>query len=262
MSSCRKQHDIPNEYSDYTYALSSCQASNAPYTIIFEDDIILADGWMAKTLKALADLDNGSAGQNNWIYLRLFYTETALGWSSSDFAYRNMPFIIGTVMLLAFAFIMTIRRSRFSSYLDPLTTAAICLICVPSFIALVYMTGKSAVMPLRGVVKMNSNGCCTQGLVFPQSQVDGLVDYLSLRERGQTDSMIEEYADESHLNRYALAPQQLQHVGLQSSRDNIEINARSTWAFWFEENDPVVLRREHKKLLLDSKVAAMLERHG
>lgn len=215
---------------------------------------------MAKTLKALADIDQKPT---NWIYLRLFYTETALGWSSSDFAYRNMPAIFALSILLALAFMLIIRRSLFVfTYLDCPSIGVICFISVPAFVALTYMTGKYTLMPLRGVVEMNSNGCCTQGLVFPQNQVSGLLEYFRKREHGQTDSLIEEYADQSHLTRYALAPQQLQHVGLQSSRDNDEINTKSTWAFWFEENDPAVLRREHEAMLRDRDVAAMLDKHG
>ena len=214
---------------------------------------------MAKAVKAIATI-NKTAKINNWIYLRLFYTETSLGWSSSDFAYRNMPIIFILAILLALAIMSTIRRSKLvSHYLDNCTIAVICLVCVPGIIALIYMTGKYTLMPLRGVVEMNSNGCCTQGLVFPQSQVDGLLAYLQKREHGQTDSMIEEYAEQSRLTRYALAPQQLQHVGLQSSRDNDEITTKSTWAFWFEENNPALLRKEHEELLRDKDVVAMLD---
>jgi hypothetical protein len=49
------------------------------------------------------------------------------------------------------------------------------------------------------------------------------------------------------LDWYALAPQAVQHVGLHSSRDNIEINARSIWAFWFEMNEVERLKMEHEK---------------
>ncbi|WEW58064.1 hypothetical protein PRK78_003531 [Emydomyces testavorans] len=249
---------------DYIYALASCQASNAPYTVVFEDDIILADGWMANTLKALIDIKrNPLVVNDSWIYLRLFYTETALGWTSSDFLYSNMPFVFGLGMLFAFTSLMAVRRFRFChSYLDFPTISVICLICVPAFTALVYMVGKYSLMPLRGVVEMNAFGCCTQGLVFPKQQVDGLIGYLRERGHGQTDSMIEEYAKQAHLTRYALAPQQLQHVGLKSSRDNTELNTQSTWAFWFEENDATVLRREHEKLLRDGEVRRLLDRHG
>jgi hypothetical protein len=68
-----------------------------------------------------------------------------------------------------------------------------------------------------------------------------------MKKHGQTDSMIEEYADINGLDRYALFPQAVQHVGLQSSRDNLAINSQSTWAFSFEANDPGKLRREHEQ---------------
>ena len=95
---------------------------------------------------------------------------------------------------------------------------------------------------------MDKYGCCTQALVFPRAQVPDLVANLTRRKSGQTDTMIEEYADESRLGRYALAPQVVQHVGLVSSRDNSEINTKSTWAFWFEASDAKQLQIEHEEL--------------
>jgi hypothetical protein len=72
------------------------------------------------------------------------------------------------------------------------------------------------------------------------------------RKIGQTDSIIEEYADHTGLTRLAFAPQQMQHVGLRSSRENLEINTQSTWAFWFEENDAEKLKIEHERLIAAS----------
>ncbi|KAF3483116.1 uncharacterized protein GIQ15_02440 [Arthroderma uncinatum] len=248
---------------DYVYALSSCQQSNAPYTVVFEDDIIIADGWMAKTLKALSDIKRMPSDKRPWIYLRLFYTETALGWESSDFAYRNMPLVFAAGMLLAFAFLTAIRRIRpCRASLDVPTILAICVICVPAFIALIYMTGKYSLSPLHGVVEINPYGCCTQGMVFPRDQVNPLIDYLRGRGHGQTDTMIEEYAEEKKLTRYALVPQQLQHVGLKSSRDNTELNAQSTWAFYFELNKPKLLRKEHDEILQNKEIGQLLDKHG
>ena len=246
--------------SDYIYALRACQEVNAPYTIIFEDDIILATGWFSKTLKALSDISQrNQQPRDPWIYLRLFYTETSLGWSDSDMAYRNMPLIFGLLMLSTFSSLSMLRHTRFQRlHLDTLSIVVISMICVPAFTALVYMAGKYNVMPLHGVVEMNQYGCCTQGLVFPKESVDDLIEFLSARGHGQTDSMIEEYADQTQLTRYALAPPQLQHVGLKSSRNNLDINTQSTWAFWFETNDPAKLRREHATLLEDYDVERML----
>lgn len=115
-----------------------------------------------------------------------------------------------------------------------------------------------SLMPLKGVVEMNTYGCCTQGLVFPREQVDGLITFLKDIKTGQTDFIIEEYADMARFTQYALVPQQLQHVGLKSSRDNLEIYTGSTWAFWFEENDPAKLKREHEDFLQHPDIQRML----
>ncbi|OAL72702.1 hypothetical protein A7D00_2475 [Trichophyton violaceum] len=145
-----------------------------------------------------------------------------------------MPLVFATAMLFTFSCLAVVRRLRsYRSLIDFPTTLAISVICVPAFIALMYMIGKYSLFPLHGVAEIAPYGCCTQGMVFPRDQVDGLRAYLQKRGHGHTDTMIEEYAEESKLTRYALIPQQLQHVGLKSSRDNTELNAQSTWAFYF-----------------------------
>ncbi|KAL4746144.1 hypothetical protein BDW72DRAFT_207590 [Aspergillus terricola var. indicus] len=257
---------------DYIYALRTCQGINAPYTLVFEDDIILATGWLARMLKSLVEIskreagtdeDHSHAGENQkpWLYLRLFYTETALGWSSADFAYRHMLLIFLTLTASSFTALHFLQRSpRFQPlHLDTLSILVISLLCIPAFTALAYMVGKYNLMLLRGVVQMNKSGCCTQALLFPVQQVDGLIGFLEDRGHGQTDSLIEEYADLNGLNRYAVAPLLLQHVGLKSSRDNTEVNTQSTWSFWFETNEPEALRREHTELLGDADVQRILE---
>lgn len=72
--------------------------------------------------------------------------------------------------------------------------------------------------------------------------------------------MIEEYATKTGLRRFALAPPQLQHVGLHSSRKMAEIDTQSVWAVWFEANDAKQLRKEHAKILNDGKIDALLSR--
>lgn len=182
-----------------------------------------------------------------------------MSWSSSDFAYRNMIFIFLVVQLAVFAGLMLRRRlASGHPYLDYPKIGVICLLSVPSFMGLTYMTGKYSLMPLKGVVEMNTYGCCIQGLVFPREQVDGLITFLKDIKTGQTDFIIEEYADMARFTQYALVPQQLQHVGLKSSRDNLEIYTGSTWAFWFEENDPAKLKREHEDFLQHPDIQRML----
>ncbi|KAJ5483215.1 hypothetical protein N7530_002461 [Penicillium desertorum] len=240
---------------DYIYLLNRCLETGAPYILVLEDDVIFADGWLVKTLNGLYTLSHGRTARNgSWIYLRLFFTETSLAWSTSDFWYRNMLLAFGFVIGSGYALLLAVRRYWPSTrgFLNNWTVAAICLVVAPAFTGLVYMIGKYSLFPLQGVVEMNGHGCCTQGLVFPREQVPALVARLQEKKSGQTDSLIEEYAIDSGLTRLALAPQQLQHVGLQSSRDNLEINTQSTWAFWFEENDASELNIEHKRLIAAS----------
>lgn len=106
---------------------------------------------------------------------------------------------------------------------------------------------------------MNEHGCCTQALVFPRTQVPSLIEFLRARKRGQTDLMIEDYAASTGLQRFALAPQLVQHVGLSSSRGMEEVHTRSVWAFWFEASDGERLRREHEELLEGERGRELLE---
>lgn len=96
---------------------------------------------MVKTLKALSDISYRST-QNPWIDLRLFYTETLMSWSLSDFAYRNMIFIFLVVQLAVFAGFMLRRRLAYGHpYLHYPIIGVICLLSVPSSLGLTYMAG-------------------------------------------------------------------------------------------------------------------------
>lgn len=237
--------------SDYIYVVEKClNETDAPYIAIFEDDIIFADGWLVKTLHALEDAQIQAS--SSWIYLRLFYTETSLGWQASEdfwFGHQLLTFslVMSGVLLLLLIGKWCLRP--LDRRLDIFAIIVLVFIATPAFTALVFMMGKYNLNPLSGVERMDKYGCCTQALVFPRSQTEGLLNYLRRRGSGQTDSLIEEYADEEGYERYALAPQVVQHVGLISSRNNLAINAKSTWAFWFETQNPLKLREEHDRLV-------------
>ena len=223
-------------------------ATSAPYIAIFEDDIIFARHWLRRTLHALTTLSttppplarsilpSDAHTPLPWLYLRLFYTETSLMWQPTDFWYAHLPLALLLTSTLSLAALLALRRllPQTRPHLDAPALAVLAALTLPAFTALLYMIGPYSLRPLRGVVKMNRYGCCTQGLVFPRDAVPPLLRYLEERGHGQTDSLIEEFADRDGWDRFALAPQVLQHVGLVSSRGNEVVNARSTWAFGFE----------------------------
>ncbi|KAF7918182.1 uncharacterized protein EAE98_009794 [Botrytis deweyae] len=239
---------------DYVYALSRCYDTHAPYIAIMEDDIVFAHDWFQRTISGLNKIESLSQSPGdkfyNWIYLRLFYTETFQSWSEEvDFWYRHRYFLLFfaaplcTITALIFIRSKIGEKRKTGGWLDNWTIFVIGVVVVPAFITLGFMVGKHNLpwWEFRGkdVVKMNSGGCCTQAMVFPREQVDGLRSYLTGRGSGQTDLMIEDYAENEGMERLALGKQVVQHVGVKSSRGDNQINAMSTWAFHFEEYDKV-----------------------
>lgn len=270
--------------SDYVYALSQClDNTTAPFIAVFEDDIIFADGWMTRSLLALQEIKKHYSSLQPWLYLRLFYTETALQWEANhDYWYSHLSLTFAVTSSIVAALLIALRLSlpyKLRAHLDTGSIVVLSLVTTPALTALAFLVGKYSIwvplqnpgsplvflgsiggrrgagpvslapFPLRqaGLVLMNKYGCCTQAMIFPRALVPGLISYLRDRHDGQTDTMIEEYANLEKFNRFALSPQLVQHVGLDSSRGNSLLNAQSTWAFWFEKNDPRELKRKHDR---------------
>ena len=103
-------------------------------------------------------------------------------------------------------------------------------------------------MPLDGVERMDSKACCTQALIFARSQLPSLTAMLRDDKHGQTDLIIEKWANAEKLPRYALAPQVVQHVGLVSTRGMRKKFTQQTWAYGFEAYDAAKLKQEHSAL--------------
>jgi hypothetical protein len=277
---------------DYLYMLERClDETSAPFVAVFEDDLVFAGDWMARTMRGLqhlvrtypprpppaaVDVGEGKDKQQgasvadaaaDWLYLRLFYTETHLGWATEgDWWYRHLSL---TLLLAAGATAALLSMLRAlgcgcgtRQRLDWPTVAVVSLLAAPAFVALMFMAGKHNV-PLPGytfyhepfasasggVVPMDQSGCCTQALVFNRRALPPLVEYLRRRGRGQTDSMIEDYCNERGVRRFALGEQAVQHVGLYSSRGMPAADTRSVWAFWFEASKSAEVERRHRQVV-------------
>jgi hypothetical protein len=288
--------DADDVRSDYIYVLSRClERTNAPFIAVFEDDIVFAEDWMARTAIALQELkkhhmtqavqgtnQNDSApAATPWFYLRLFYTETALMWESEhDYWYSHLPLTFALTSGVVACLLVFLRgcSHKVRPHLDTGTLLVLTLVAAPAFTIFAFMIGKYNVwVPLQspggslgalastrshgpvgfpsvslrqaGVVRMNKYGCCNQALVFPRDQVPGLIEYLKVRREGQTDTLVEDYAEQKGFDRYALTPQPIQHVGLISSRGNTVVNTQSNWAFWFETNKPSQVKQSHNSLI-------------
>ncbi len=257
---------------DYLYVLERCLTeTSAPFIAVFEDDVIFAADWMARTMRGLQYLVRDykppeGEKATDWLYLRLFYTETHLGWlTEGGWWYNHLPLTFAIAMGTTAALLVILRfvfRCGARLRLDWATIAVLSLVVAPAFTVLIFMAGKhnlpipgyslhhglpaSLSAAAGGVMPMDQSGCCTQALVFNRPALPPLIQYLRDRERGQTDSMIEEYSNARGIRRFALSEQAVQHVGLFSSRGMQAKDAQSVWAFWFEASKPDEVERRHR----------------
>lgn len=74
---------------DYTYLLSKCTDQDTPYVAILEDDTVAMDGWFHRTVAAMREAERqteSTRADRQFLYLRLFYTETLMGRNSEEWA--------------------------------------------------------------------------------------------------------------------------------------------------------------------------------
>ncbi|RBA08831.1 hypothetical protein FPRO05_07111 [Fusarium proliferatum] len=232
---------------DYTYALERCYATGALYVGMFEDDIILAEGWFMRILQGLSEISDSG----NWLFMRLFNQERSTGWSSREIGGNNEFLIILGIDIGIAASVWLVRRHWRSSrkYLDMETLAVTTLILVPGLIVLLYQSGKASLFPPPPGVFKEPFGCCSQAMIFPRAQVPLVVDSLKERKEGQIDLMLDEIASSNGLDRYALYPVLAQHIGVDSARKTAKDEARAIWSMAFENHNPKTLKKEHNKLL-------------
>ncbi|KAL5603057.1 hypothetical protein FOBRF1_010590 [Fusarium oxysporum] len=216
---------------DYTYALERCYATGALYVGMFEDDIILAEGWFMRFLQGLSQISDSG----NWLFMRLFNQERSTGWSSREIGGNNEFLIILGIDIGIAASVWFVRRQWRGSrkYLDLETLAS----------------GKASLFPPPPGVFKEPFGCCSQAMVFPRAKVPLLIGSLKERREGQIDLMLDEIASSNGLDRYALYPVQAQHIGIDSARKTTKDEAQAIWSMAFENQNPKILKKEHSKLL-------------
>lgn len=163
--------------------------------------------------------------------------------------------MIATVAVLLLGIRHYLMPSKTRRFLTNETILLLSGVCVPLLIALFFAAGRATMLPIPpGVHNMPRFGCCSQGLVFPQSRVPDLVAWYESRRIGYVDMLTEEYADLNGEIRWALTPSVLQHVGRKSSKaDDYTTRpkyylsmAERLWNFAFETNDAKALRLEHE----------------
>lgn len=249
---------------DYRYLLSACRTTEASYIAMIEDDVVALDGWYHRTMNGLRQAEQRSKpaygeGRDNFLYLRLFYTEQFLGWNAEEWPIHTFWSIVSISMTAVAVFGVRQLFPSSKGVLTPGLSVSICAIVVPLLIILTFAAGKTTVFPLKsGIVRMDNYGCCAQGLVYPSHKADELIQWYDNSRVGFADMLTEEYADAHKEQRWSLTPSVLQHVGARSSKtdDFVPDNghsrhtSRHIWNFGFELNKAQVLEQEHALAVL------------
>ncbi|KAL6898922.1 hypothetical protein GGI43DRAFT_72816 [Trichoderma evansii] len=228
---------------DYSVLSELCRQNNAEYFILVEDDVIAARDWFQRLRDATPQVNERAVAKNqDWLYLRLFYTETYMGWNSEEWPIyiRNIILIYAAVLGAMLATRQVYHMAQPSakeraSKVSKLLMANILFIWIPLFIGLGFMAGRLTVSPLPfGVQEMPRYGCCSQSLVIPSRHLPILEEKLKEPPYDlPADSTIEKTADSLGLDKWALVPSAFQHIGARGSSARGGA-LKSTWNFSFE----------------------------
>ncbi|KAH6963190.1 region-domain-containing protein [Fusarium avenaceum] len=231
---------------DYATLMASCQARDAEYFVLIEDDIIAAQHWLQRLSNGL-DILERTENPHNWLYLRLFYSETYLGWNSEEWPtyLAHAVYLFSVVLFLYFLFtaLDSARRSHTLHLKSIAWNIPHLTFWTASFVALYFLAGRLTVDPYpEGVHEMANYGCCAQGLVISHQHLNTLGSALGTAPEGVAgDSFIEGYADKHGLKKYAITPSVLQHIGIRGSSDSGSTK-KLTWNFSFEKIEDEALR--------------------
>ncbi|KAF2134961.1 hypothetical protein P153DRAFT_278675 [Dothidotthia symphoricarpi CBS 119687] len=241
---------------DYEYLLKKCAEQYTPYIAIIDDDTVAMDGWYHRTIAAIDEAERQAAivhSKPDFLYLRLFYTEEFWGWNAEywhTYLYYSM-FVAAIPTALLFVIRFTMPTTKYSLALTTRRSMIAIYAMTGTSILLFFALGRTTVLPLPiGVHEMPAFGCCSQAFVFPTQKVVDLISYFRERRIGNTEVLIEDYANERNELRYAITPSVIQHVGRSNRETDFKPRSEKEkiWSFGFERYDWTVLKKEHEEV--------------
>ncbi|KAK8101902.1 hypothetical protein PG999_012276 [Apiospora kogelbergensis] len=268
---------------DYGYALDRCvETTNASYIAVFEDDIVLADGWVARTLAHLRGVEEmmrdprrkdptkgvPAPGQaNDWIYLRLFNQDRSVGWAGgTGFRDNNAHVISAAVAVPLLALLVAGRRwclpRRRGAPPRRLDAAG----------GVRAGDAAASLVPQLAGVREEWFGCCNQALVYNRAHAPKLSTFFMRRSRdkqgGRGDMLSKDFAWDHGLSRLSAYPMLAQHVGVVSATNTTAEEAQQIWNLAFENFRPAKLAKQHvrdvREIFGEEAARELLEqqRHG
>jgi hypothetical protein len=239
----RSDDRVENIRLDHSVLFEACRRRDPTYFALIEDDIIATPDWFTRFKKGVIEVEQKATdAHQDWMYLRLFYSEIFMGWNNEEiFDYLKVVILGYTALIACLLLALRCRQRRHAGSFatkDFAQTVALLLgLWIPACLALAFVTGRITLHRLftrsPTVREMPRYGCCAQGLVFPNHHLQNLQDFL--REppfQFPGDMIMEDYARDHGLSKWALDPSVLQHVGLVESSDGPR--RAEVWNFSFE----------------------------
>ncbi|RBA17631.1 hypothetical protein FPRO05_11346 [Fusarium proliferatum] len=239
----RSNDRVENIRLDHSVLFEACRRRDPTYFALIEDDIIATPDWFTRFKKGVIEVEQKATdAHQDWMYLRLFYSEIFMGWNNEEiFDYLKVVILGYTALIACLLLALRCRQRRHAGSFatkDFAQTVALLLgLWIPACLALAFVSGRITLHRLftrsPTVREMPRYGCCAQGLVFPNHHLQNLQDFL--REppfQFPGDMIMEDYARDHGLSKWALDPSVLQHVGLVESSDGPR--RAEVWNFSFE----------------------------
>ncbi|XP_044715594.1 n-Acetylglucosaminyltransferase-IV (GnT-IV) domain-containing protein [Hirsutella rhossiliensis] len=208
---------------NHSVLVETCRHYGSPYFALVEDDIIASPRWFAQLKKSLQYVETQSKKTSkDWVYLRLFYSEIFMGWNNEEWLSYFQNIILAYIVVLL-AFLVRILLRRRLKYVPVMGSARSCALLMalvlglwlPALIALYFIAGRIS------------------GLVFPQQHLEGFQALLRNPPYAFAgDQILEDYARDHSLAKWALEPSVFQHVGLKQSSAGDQ--RAEVWNFSFE----------------------------
>ena len=245
----RNERNIHKAGLDYAYALQACHENSAsPYIAILEDDVLLADGWLARTRLAVREIEE-RVGER-WQDLRLFNQTRSLGWGSRRILSKDALILITIICAIIVGGTFLHKRYGRRRVLAIPTIIVLCFATVPSFVILFFQAGKASILPPRPGISVQTWGPCVQGNVFARNHLPGLIQ--AIRENAAHrphDLILRDYAAWRGLTRYVLTPSQIQHMGFESVVSVSRPRAEFPWSVAYEDLQAEHLAAEHVEMV-------------
>jgi hypothetical protein len=145
------------------------------------------------------------------------------------------------------------RVPRARKHLTRSTINIIAFLYVPSLILLFFAAGRMTMLSLsRGITQMPNYSSCTQAMVYPRLQAQRLVNLYEEKKVGFLDSILDEFANQNDLRRWAVVPSLFQHSGRTSHMDGDDKTTKKIWNFAFEREYNVWrLSQEHRRVVVE-----------